>query len=221
MREGSDGNPDCVSQERYLPNSESLTFGPVGSGEQVADRAQPERVAPAPTAMSGRIADHVTSLAERGEIARAVVAGIMVQVGAGENYARDERPGRRVDAGEGELVDSERVRPGQGPHPLSSTIAPGRGVEIPPCSFVQVQHVATVGTPAAFAPAPGAAKPDQVGQLRPVDRVKPAMFGGDRHGTTLNHCSPERKGKKTLTLSLAGVLPDNSAPGRSTRGLDC
>ncbi|WP_156455667.1 hypothetical protein, partial [Sphingomonas sp. CCH18-H6] len=58
------------------------------SGEQVADRAHPEGVEPAAPAMLAGVVAHVASLAERGEVAQPVVAGIVVQVRAGEHDAR-------------------------------------------------------------------------------------------------------------------------------------
>ena len=38
-----------------------------------------------------------------------------------------------------------------------------------------------------FAAPLGASESDQVGQLVPVDRVKPAMFARDRHDDSMSH----------------------------------
>ena len=50
--------------------------------------------------MFGRVMDHVAPLTECGEVMRPVVAGIVVQMRAGEDDARRSHLGRWVDAGE-------------------------------------------------------------------------------------------------------------------------
>lgn len=89
----------------FLPPTQPLGLGPrpgrqagrqAGdrrSGEQVADRAHPEGVAPAAPAMLASVVAHMAPLAERSEVARSVVAGIVVQVRAGEHDARDPQRG--------------------------------------------------------------------------------------------------------------------------------
>ena len=72
----------------HPPNPWGLAHGPAGrqagrqagdrrSGEQVADRAHPEGVAPAAPAMLASVVAHMAPLAERSEVARSVVAGIV------------------------------------------------------------------------------------------------------------------------------------------------
>lgn len=70
------------------------------SGEEVADCAHSEGVVPSTSAMLAGVVTHVATLAERGEIARPVVAWIMVQVCACEDHARDTQMSGRGDANE-------------------------------------------------------------------------------------------------------------------------
>ncbi len=82
--------------------------------------------------MFGRVVDHVAALAERGEVARPVVAGIVVQMRASEDYARDPKMSGRVDAGEARLSQRKLVRRRQAAKPPALPVAPGRGVLVPP-----------------------------------------------------------------------------------------
>ena len=93
-----------------------LAFNPakdLQSGEQVADRAHPEGIEPSAPTMLPSVVTHVAPLAERGEVARPVVAGIMVQVRAGENDTRDAHRGGRVDASEPRLRARQVRRRGE------------------------------------------------------------------------------------------------------------
>lgn len=66
------------------------------SGKQIPDSAAPESVAQATSAMFPRVVAHVTGLAQRRQVARAVVARVVVEVRAGQDHAGlAERQGRR------------------------------------------------------------------------------------------------------------------------------
>ena len=143
-----------------------------------------EAVQPAPPAMFGRVVDHVTPLAQCGEIAWPVVARIMVQMRGGKHDAGHARA-RRVHAGEDELSVQEIGRRRKGRNPPAPSIAPDCAIVVPPRSFAQMDHVASVRALAVLAPTLCAAKADQVRQLGPVDRIQPAVFGKRCPGGTL------------------------------------
>ena len=82
--------------------------------------------------MLDRVVDHVAALAERREVARPVVAGIVVQVRAGEDHTRSPQMGWRVDAGETRLRPRQLVRRRQAAKPPALPVTPGRGVRVPP-----------------------------------------------------------------------------------------
>lgn len=103
--------------------------------EQVADRANPEGVEPPTPAMLGRVVDHVATLAERGGIPGAVIAGIIVQVCAGEEDAGDAEQGRRIHLGKGELVARELVRVRDRANPPTPAVTPDGDVLVPPSSL--------------------------------------------------------------------------------------
>ena len=150
-------------------------------GEQIAQRAPAKGVHPAPAPVFGRVMDHVAPLAERSEVARPVVARIVVEVRAGEHHARDEQLRRGLEPGEHELLALDRVGMPERAHATTVPVPPDPAIIVPPHAVAQVTDAPPVRTPAAFAPALGASEPDEARQLAPVDRVKPAMFGSDRH----------------------------------------
>ena len=100
---------------------------------------------------------------------------------AGEHDARDQEPRRRVKPGEHELLALDDVGMPGGAHTSPLPIAPDPAVIVPPHAVAEVADATPMRTPAALAPALGAAEPDEARQLAPVDRIKPAVFGGDRH----------------------------------------
>ena len=59
--------------------------------EEVTESPQPEHLAPPSPAVLLPIVEHVTPLAERGEVAGPVVAGVVVQMRTGQNHARDRK----------------------------------------------------------------------------------------------------------------------------------
>jgi hypothetical protein len=57
--------------------------------EQVTEGSKSEDIAPPPPAVLLGIVEHVTPLAECGEVAEAVVARVVIQMRAGQDHARD------------------------------------------------------------------------------------------------------------------------------------
>ena len=149
--------------------------------EQVAHRLPSERVEPSPAAMFTRVMAHVASLAECSQIAWCVVGGVMVQMRTRDIDPRDAHDRRHV-----------RLRR---THPATAPVAPLVAISVPPASVTQVEHPPAVRALAMLAAPLGAAEPDQPRQLRPVDRVEPAMFGHDRHDDSMSQPSRERKQK--------------------------
>jgi hypothetical protein len=139
-----------------------------------AEKQVPEGLAhsqrqPSPPAMLVAVVQHVAALAKRLQIARAIVSGIVVEVGGGQ-----------VDpGGEDALVVLDRFRQARNGPP--APVAPRAGFLIPPSAITEMNDQAPVRPAAALATAFRAAEPDGGGNLRPVDRVKPAMLRTDRH----------------------------------------
>ena len=166
--------------------------------KQIAQRASSVRVVPAAPAMLRRIVNHVASLAERGEVAEAVVAGIMVQV-----RARGVHPGGADDRREIAIRYADAPSPPVPPMPV---------IGVPPATVAEVEDAGAMRTPAMLATAFGAAEPDQPRQLGPIDRVEPAMFRHDRHSRILNQRRRERKQK---IGRAARMSPHKAKGGRS------
>ena len=131
--------------------------------------------------MLPRIVTHVAGLAERRQVSQTVVAGVVVEMRAGQRHARPaERQGRR-DAGEARLRVDHGGGAGQCPYPPAPAVPPAGAGVVPPSSVAEMHDVATVRPAAMLALPLGAVEADQRGQLAPVDRVEPAMFACDRH----------------------------------------
>src|SRR3546814_10725731 len=120
----------------------------------------------------GRVVNQVAALAERSQIARAVVGRIVVEVRAGDIDPRD-------------LHDRDDIGTGNA-DAASPPVAPVPTIGIPPAPVPQMEDASPVGTPAMLAPALCTPEPDQPRQFGLVDRVEPAMFGQDRKSTRLN-----------------------------------
>ena len=129
------------------------------------------------------IVNHVAPLAERSQVARGVVGRIMVEVSAGDIDPRDTDDRREV------------YRPD--PDPPSAPVSPLPTIHVPPPSVAQVEYALTMRATAMLAPPIGAAEANGFRQLGPVDRVKPAMFGHDRHDDSMSQRERERKQKIT------------------------
>lgn len=124
---------------------------------------------------------HVASLAERGQVTRAVVAGVVVEMRTGQDHAgAAERQGRRDACQAGLCADHGRGAR-QRPYPPAPAITPAGAGVVPPGAIAQMHDVAPVRPSAMLALPLGAVEADQRGQLTPVDRVEPAMFARDRH----------------------------------------
>ena len=148
--------------------------------------------------MLGSIVDHMASLAQRSEVAGAVVAGIMVQV-----RARGVHPGGADDCGDVAIRYSDATSP---------PVPPVPAIGVPPATVAEVEDASAMRTPAMLATAFGAAEPDQPRQLGPIDRVEPAMFRHDRHRRILNQRRRERKQK---IGRAARMSPHKAKGGRS------
>lgn len=86
--------------------------------EQVADRAEAERIHLTPAAMLGRIVDHVATLAESREVSRVVVGRVVVEMGTGQDDAGD--------------IDRLASSHGRWPRAAAPAVSPARGLVIPP-----------------------------------------------------------------------------------------
>ena len=115
------------------------------------------------------IVQHVAALAERAEVSRAIVAGVMVEMRSGQ-----EDPG-----GEPPLIAGEGFR--KLPQRAAAAVAPHACILVPPAPIAEVEDHATVRAAALLAAPFCATKPDRGRDLRPVDRVQPAILGADRH----------------------------------------
>ena len=102
--------------------------------EQVAQGAEPEHLAPAPPAVLLPVMEHVAPLAECCEVAGPVVAGVVIQVCAGQDHAGDGEMRGRGDAGEIGLAFLEHLMWSQPAHPLTAAIAPDASFDVPPCT---------------------------------------------------------------------------------------
>jgi hypothetical protein len=111
--------------------------------------------------------DHVTALAEAFEVAHPVIAGVMIEVGSGQDYT-----------GLPLLHSLHEIGP------TSSAAAAGapdmrRRVEPPPVG--QAANFDTVRSTAGLANAGGALEPHASADLRPIAGIIPAHLRPDRH----------------------------------------
>ncbi len=72
--------------------------GPSLSGKHISDGTGPEPIAQAASAMFARVMAHMTSLAECRQVARPVVAGVVIEVRTGQDHAGPAERQRRRDA---------------------------------------------------------------------------------------------------------------------------
>lgn len=150
--------------------------------EEIANGTGPKPIAQTASAMFARVMAHVTGLAQRRQIARPVVAGIVIEMRAGQDHAGPAERLRRCDARQAGLRMDHRGGAGQAPHPPAPPVAPARGAIVPPGPVAEMDDVVAMRSPAMLAPSLGSAEPDQRGEFAPVDRIEPAMFARDRHG---------------------------------------
>ena len=174
--------------------------------EQVAEGAEPEHLAPPTPSVLLAIVEHVTPLAERGEVAGPVVAWVVVQMRAGQDHAGDgETRGRAMPVRVG-LSCLKHLRWWQPAHPPAAAITPGAALGIPPGAVAQVRDVLPMQAAAALAAALGASEADDMGQLAPVDGVIPAVLRSDRHDGSLSHRLPGSN--PDVSLVCGAVLPE-------------
>jgi len=120
------------------------------------------------------IVEHVAALAQSGEIAGGIVAGIVVEMRAGEHDISGAHAGERHRAASHRDAAAVAVAPA------------GRGA-VPPATVAEMRDMAAMRPAAALAARAGAYEADGTRHLRPVDRVEPAVFGADRHRDSMNH----------------------------------
>jgi len=129
--------------------------------------------------MFGCIVDHVAALAQRFEVRRRAVAGIVIKVRAGQD-----------DIGH---PDRRQREPGLHRDPLATVGPPAPDIGIPPASVAKMDDAPQMRPAAPLAPSTGTIEPDRLGQLPPVDRVEPAVLGADRHDDSMSHPPGKRK----------------------------
>ncbi|KAK0331449.1 hypothetical protein LTR94_028872, partial [Friedmanniomyces endolithicus] len=134
---------------------------------EVAQRSEAKGIPPSLPAVFLSVVEDVAPLAERGEIGGAAVARVMIEVRAGEN---DIGRSHQVKGEAGGNLDLPAA-PG----------APGACLDVPPAAVTQMRDTPLVRSAALFAASPCPPETDMIRDLRPVDRVKPAVFGADRH----------------------------------------
>lgn len=121
--------------------------------------------------MLGPVVQDMAPLAERPQVGRVVVAGIVIEVRA-----------RQVDAGGLHHRACRQAFQGGELELAAPAAAPSTLRGIPPTPVAKVEHELAVRTAAPLAAALGAAEPDHLGQLAPVDGVEEAVLWADRHG---------------------------------------
>ena len=132
--------------------------------------------------MLAPVVGEMAALAQSREIAGMVVAGIVIEVGAGETYPGDRQGCLAGDLDEAHLVEQRRRWWGREARQTPpATVAPHSAVGIEPAPVAQVNDVAAMRSAAVLAPSLGAPEPDCRRQLAPIDRVEPAHGGADRH----------------------------------------
>src|SRR3546814_2832079 len=136
------------------------------------------------------VGEYGAPVAGRRQVARGVVGRIMVEVGAGDIDPRDTDDRHEV------------YRPDT--DPPSAPVSPLPTIHVPPPSVAQVEYALTIRAMAMLAQPIGAAEANGSRKLGPVDRVKPEMFGHDRHDDSMSQRERERK-KKIRDRKSAGA----------------
>ena len=180
----------------------------------IGARPEPKHLAPPSPAVLLAVVEHVTSLAECGEVARPVVARVMVEMRAGQNHVGDRETRGRGDAGEVGLPLLEHMRWRQLAHPPAMTVTPGATLGVPPGAVAQVRDVLAVGAAAVLAAALSPGEADDIREFAPVDGIKPAVLGRDRHDQSLSPAP--RRGNPDVGFVCSAVLPERLRWNRST-----
>ena len=154
--------------------------------------------------MFGRVVEHMAALAQGREVCRHVVPRIVIEMCAGE----DDIGG--ADANQLEAIADR--------DPSTSLGTPAARFGVPPAAIAEMCNETPMRPRAMFAARPGPTKADRVRQLRPVDRIEPAVFGADRHRDSMSHRRFE--GKRNLSPFVAVLFRtcsrSGSACGNST-----
>ena len=113
------------------------------------------------------VVDQVAALTEALEIARPVVARIVIEVGGGQDDASPSYPCHLLDIG-----------PGGG---SAMVVTPSMTGGVEPASIRQTANICPMRPAAALANPAGTLEARMPAGLRPVDRIEPAQFRSDRH----------------------------------------
>ena len=114
------------------------------------------------------VMQHVTALAERLQVARTVVRGIMVEMRCRQIHAR--RP---------DLSQGDRLRPvPQGP---ALAVAPSPAFGVPPASVAETNDDLAMWPRATLAAAFRPLEADHDRKLPPIDWIEPAKLWPDGH----------------------------------------
>ncbi len=134
----------------------------------------------------------VAALAERGEVAASVVAGVLVEMSGGkDDVGRSQGQGGK--AGQRRLEGGKPGRGRQSSRPPAAMVAPALPRFVPPEPIKADDDHLPVRSPAMLAAAAGTFEADHLRQLVPVDRVEPTLTGTDRHDDSMSHLSREQK----------------------------
>ena len=147
--------------------------------EQIANCPPPEDIPPALPAMLRSIVEHMTALTERGQIRRCAIPRIVIEMRTGEDDI-------------GGLHDRQRET-GDGDR-LSTIGAPAPRFNVPPASVAEMSDPRQMRSAALFTSRACTIEAYRARQLRPVDRIEPAVLGADRHGDSMNQCESGGKG---------------------------
>lgn len=167
---------------------------------QVAQRPVAKAIPPALPAMFRRVVQHVAPLAQRREVRRRIITRIVIEMRAGQHDPRHphlcQRNPQRRD-------------------PPAFRRSPASPLGVPPTSVAEMRHPPQMWTAATLAATARTVEPDRGGQLRPVDRIEPAVFGTDRHDDSMSR--PNRKGKRKPRRATACYSRSKSiSPNRSS-----
>jgi hypothetical protein len=138
--------------------------------EKIADGATAAAVEAPPPAMLEAIVREMAALTQSGEIARAGVAGVVVEM----RRPQHETPA----AGRRELDD---VGPGGG---AAGVVTPALSHGIVPAPVGELQEHDQMRPPAPLAAAAGPLEADAPTDQRPIYRIEPAQLPADRHAFT-------------------------------------
>jgi hypothetical protein len=151
------------------------------------------------------VMEHMAALAERLEIARPVVGGVVIEMGGGQ---------RHLCCGEGPVLDRRRSARNPGKRP-ALPVAPGCAFLIPPAAIAEVKDHAAVGSPASFATSLGPSEPDEGRELRPVNWIEPPVLRANRHRRYFldarPQCKFEQREESTLPRAVRGHFSPRSA----------